>query len=89
MVIFEILTLLAPYELEKCTVLQISKNTQDGVRPQLPEDLSDDYKLFVDLHTQCTEPDPTRRPDASKVLDLVKEMPYIANPNAQLFIEYA
>lgn len=89
MVIFEILTLLAPYELEKCTVLEISKNTQDGVRPSLPDDLDEIYKPIIDLHRLCTEPEPMHRPDASKVLDLVKEMPFIANPNAQIFIEYA
>ena len=84
MIVYELLTLKEPYE--GCKIIEVSEMILSGKIPQLPEDLSSIYDPIKNLYHTTTKMDPDERPCMEAILEQVKSMPFIVNPNARLFL---
>ena len=83
MIVFELLSLSEPYE--GCKMLDISSLILSGNLPTLPKFEDKMYDHFVGLFILTTRFDPNDRPDMHKVVELLRQLPYVGNPNAHLY----
>ena len=83
MIIYELLSLKAPYE--GCSILEVSGKILGGERPPLPEGLNDSYFPFVELFMKCTEMQPEDRPDISDAFDILSKLPYVSSVSGHLY----
>jgi len=67
MVLYEILTLLRPYE--GCSNFDIPDYIIHHKFPELPEKIKSrpDYAELIDIHKSCLHPDPDKRPDCNHI----------------------
>ena len=72
MIIFELLALRLPY-LEVKWSWKISQTIVDGIAPELPPFAeTQEYHPLVTLFKKCTSFDPSKRPNASKLMAKLK-----------------
>lgn len=43
-----------------------------GTRPDVPENLSEEYKIIIDIFRWCTEADYLNRPDAKDLINSIE-----------------
>jgi serine/threonine protein kinase len=74
MVLFEMLALEPPYF--ELSPFQATQHILDGVRPVLPQLTSQDaaYQSLIQLFECCTELEPTKRPTAVQVIEMLWEL---------------
>ena len=73
MMIYELLSLKTPYE-ECENSFEITARILDGIRPELPP-LDDCYSAYIEVFVNCTEKDPTLRPTAIELKEIIQNLP--------------
>jgi serine/threonine protein kinase len=84
MIIYELLTLSKPYAGD--TLINISSNILSGKVPELPQELSPVYEPIKTLYYKSTIFDPDARPSMAELLEEIKNLPFIENPYAHMFM---
>ena len=83
MIIYELLTLLEPYE-DCQSMAEMSSKILDGIRPTIPPELKSEkfaqYHPFIDLYMRCTDFDPDLRPVMSDLVAIFRDMPIAPPP---------